>query len=350
MPLIKTMLPAGQDAYAWTKTLVNAFMTNVSAGADGSGIERGLGSILEFVADNEQNAQGVAPNHLFRPGSLRVIIIVSDEDDQTVDPSVNLATDPSTGYTYDVSDVGDGGTGHCRSRTVPCPSGTCAQVPCTNNSNNLCPNPDPTNSTYTYTITYCAPQPETTTLMPPTSVATKLNTFFAGLDGATGATGATGPTGNYFVVSVIPLSGESLTALHKNRGDEDVKVLGTGHRRVTSDYGARYVAFDQAVGNGSFESELVDPANPDTTDFTPILDKIGQVIVGKKATFTLDRAPTGQEDVVLSVAHADGTVTVIQPSQYTLSGKVLTITDMNVVLGFKSTDQISVTYEPSTVF
>jgi hypothetical protein len=343
-PLVKTILPKGQDAYTWTQTLVDDFMTNVSTGADGSGIERGIGSILEFVADNEQNAQGVAPNPLFRPGSLRVIIIVSDEDDQTVDPSVNLASDPSTGYTYDVADAGDGGSGHCRVRTVPCPSGTCTEVPCTNNANNLCANPDATNSTYTYTITYCAPQPENTTLMPVATAKSKLDTFFRGLDGVTGGTGSS----SYFITSVIPLSGESLTALHKNRGDEDVAVL--GHRRVTSDYGARYVAFDEAVGNGSFEMELIDPAHPDTTDFSPILDKIGQVIVGKKASFTLARAPTGQEDMIVTINHVGGSVTVVSPSQYSIVGTTLTITDLNLVLSFVATDQVGVSYEPSTVF
>jgi hypothetical protein len=357
-PLVKTMLPAGWDAYSWTQQLVKDFMTNVSTGASGSGIERGLGSILEFVDDNELDKQGVSPNKLFRPGSLRVIIIVSDEDDQTVDPAVNTASDPSTGYIWDVSDSTDSSApganaGHCRSRTVPCPSGTCAAVPCPNNANNQCANPDASHFTYTYTVSYCTPQPESTALMPVGNVKTKLDDFFYGLDGVTGATGS--DAANYFVVSVIPMSGESLTALHKNRGDEDQTVLGafagnSGWRRVTSDYGARYAAFDQAVANGSFEMELIDPAHPDATDFTPILEKIGSQIVGKKAVFTLDRAPTGQEDIVLTIKHADGSVTPVGPSQYAISGKVLTITDLNVVLGFSSTDQVSISYQPSTVF
>ena len=353
-PMVKTMLPAsGWDAYSWTQVLVKDFMTNVSTGAAGSGIERGSGSILQFISDNEQNAQGSAPNPLFRPGSLRVIIIVSDEDDQSVDPAVNTATDPSTGFIWDASDTGDGGTGNCRERTVPCPSGTCAFVPCANNSNNLCANPDTSLFTYTYTISFCPPQPETTTLIPVSTVKSRIDNFFYGLDGVTGATGSA--AANYFVASVIPLTGESLTALHKNRGDEDQLVLGAyygnaGYRRVTSDYGARYAAFDQAVGNGSFEMELIDPANPDATDFTPILEKIGSVIVGKKATFVLDRVPTGQEDIIVTIKHINGSVTVLKPTQFTIVEKTLTISDMNIVLGFSSTDQVAISYQPSTVF
>jgi hypothetical protein len=359
-PLVKTMLPAsGWDAYSWTQVLVKDFMTNVSTGASGSGVERGLSSILQFIADNEQNSQGTAPNPLFRPGSLRVIIIVTDEDDQSVDPNVNTATDPATGFVWDSSDTGDGGTGTCRTRTVPCPSGTCAQVPCANNANNLCANPDASHFTYTYKISFCPPQPETTSLMPIPTIKSRIDNFFYTLDGNGVAPGAQGPTGsaaaNYFVASVIPLTGESLTALHKNRGDEDKTVLGAyygnaGYRRVTSDYGARYVEFDQAVGNGSFEMELIDPANPDTTDFTPILEKIGSVIVGKKATFVLDRVPTGQEDIIVTIKHIDGTVTVLTAAQFKIDEKTLTVTDMNVVLGFSSTDQIAIAYQPSTVF
>jgi hypothetical protein len=346
-PLVKTPLPAGTDATLWTQKLVKDFMTNISTGAAGSGVERGLGSVLQFVQDNELNAQGTAPNHLFRPGSLRVVIFVTDEDDQTVDPAVNLAGNPSTGYAYDVSDVGDGGAGSCRTRTVPCPSGTCTQVPCTNNSNNLCANPDATHKSYTYTLSFCAPQPESTSLMAVPTIKSRMDTFFTNLDGTTG-TDAANP--NYFSVSVIPLSGESLTALHKNRGDEDVTALGAGHRRITSDRGDRYIAFDQAVGNGSFEMELIDPSNPDMTDFNPILDKIGRVIVGKKGTFTLARAPTGQEDLILIIKHVDGSSTTVAPSQYTISDKTLTITDLNVVLNFDSSDQISISYQPKTAF
>jgi hypothetical protein len=334
-PLVKTQMPtSGWTQATWTQKLIQDFMTNISTGASGSGIERGLGSVIQFLNDNELSQQGTSPNPLFRPGSLRVVIFVTDEDDQTVDPAVNTAGDPSTGYAYDVSDLGDGGAGHCRVRTVPCPSGTCTQVPCTNNANNLCANPDPTFLTYTYTLTFCAPQPENSTLMPVASVKSKVDKFFTDLDGTT----------------VIPLSGESLKALHKNRGDEDVNVLGAGHRRITSDRGDRYMAFDQAVGNGSFEMELIDQNNPDLTDFSPILDKIGQVIVGKKGTFILSRAPSGQEDMIVTITHVDGSATVVSPSQYTITGKTLTIFDLNVVLSFVATDKISISYQPKTAF
>jgi hypothetical protein len=279
-----------------------------------------------------------------------VIVIVSDEDDQTIDLSTGASQlDPTSGYIYDVSDKGDFGSGHCRTRTAPCLSGTCTQVPDPSNSNNFITNPDSTYTTYTYTISWCTPQLPApgygdTGLMPIASVKSQIDQFFTDLDGATAATGA---NPNYFVASVIPIGGESLYALHQNRGNEDVHVLGTGHRRVTSDYGQRYVDFDAAVGNGSFEMDLIDPANPNTTDFTPILDKIGQVIVSKKAVFTLSLPPTSGEDMIVMIQHADGTVTVIPPSEYTVSGTTLTITDPTVVLAFSATDQLVVNYQPA---
>jgi hypothetical protein len=350
-PVVKTMLAPGWDAYTWTQQLVKDFMTNVSTGATGNGVERGLGSILQFIADNEQGAQGAAPNPLFRPGSLRVIIIVTDEDDQTIDvdgTTVPNTGDPYSGFYWAAHASGDKapGAAACRDRTVPCPSGTCTQIPSTVDDNLMVANPDP--FTYTYRLSYCAPQPEATKLMSVPVIKSRIDNFFYGLDGVTGATGSA--AANYFVASVVPLSGESLMALHHTRGEQDAMVLPSGNKRVTSDYGARYVEFDQAVGNGSFEMELVDPANPETTDFTPILEKIGSVIVGKKATFILDRAPTGQEDMVVSIKHIDGSVTVLLASQFTVVDRTLTITDMNVVLGFKSTDQVSIAYQPSTVF
>ena len=331
VPVISTQPPAGTPAdAAWTTGLVNNFVVNVSTGSAGSGIERGLGSILEMIQDNE--VAGSA-HPLFRPNSLRVIVIVSDEDDQTVDLTGNTATNlaPDAGYFYDNADTQDSGThGACRSRTVPCTPGKCSGA-------------DPNN--YTYTISFCAPQPESTTLMSLPKIKSTMDSFFLNLDGTAGKTGA---NPNYFMVSIVPTTGEAIQALHAQRGAEDNSVI--GHARITSDYGKRYVDFGNLVANGSFASNLVDPAAPDTTNFQPILDSIGRVIVQKKAVFTLTRAPADNENTIVTVMHGDGSSTVIDQSLYTVSGTTLTITDNQTVLNLKDSDRINVSYQPKSSF
>jgi hypothetical protein len=53
--------------------------------------------------------------------------------------------------------------------------------------------------------------------------------------------------------------------------------------------------------------------------------------------------------MVVSIVHGDGTVTVVSPSQYSVSGTALTI-NTTVISNLASTDQLKVDYEPSTVF
>ncbi|MEK7689840.1 MAG: hypothetical protein AAB425_02340, partial [Bdellovibrionota bacterium] len=72
---------AGTAEYeAWTATLIDQFMINATTGSAGQGSERGLGSMTQFLTDNETSSETA----FFRPTSLRAVIFVSDEEDQTL--------------------------------------------------------------------------------------------------------------------------------------------------------------------------------------------------------------------------------------------------------------------------
>ncbi|MBI4924332.1 MAG: hypothetical protein HY843_00280, partial [Bdellovibrio sp.] len=74
---------------AWTEQLIHNFMVNASTGSAGHGSERGLYSVLQLLHDNESTETA-----FFRKDSLRGIIFVSDEDDQS------LAIDENPDYNY----------------------------------------------------------------------------------------------------------------------------------------------------------------------------------------------------------------------------------------------------------
>jgi hypothetical protein len=110
-----------------------------------------------------------------------------------------------------------------------------------------------------------------------------------------------------------------------------------------SDRGDRYIALANLVGNGSMSLDI------GASDYSPLLDQIGQAIILKKSTFPLSRVPTGQEDMILTLVHADGSSMIIPASSYTISGSNVVITDQNLVLSFAATDTITVNYQPKYV-
>jgi hypothetical protein len=48
------------------------------------------------------------------------------------------------------------------------------------------------------------------------------------------------------------------------------------------------------------------------------------------------------------IVHQNGSVQQVLPAQMNITGKVLTITDMALVLSLKSTDLISLNYQPKS--
>ena len=329
--IISTLPPVGTPAdSAWTQGLINNFIINVTTGSAGHGSERGLGSVLELLNDNEPT-----PTAFFRPNSTRVIIFVSDEDDQTFEIEQNPPTgfNPWTHYACDQASL----LAQNSSNTVEITgtNGFCCATAGNNcrfgSEGTSCP--AKTVDDYTYTISVC---PVQKLLMPVADVKSKLDSFFLNLDGSS----ATTP--NYLIVSIVALTSDAIQSLQASRQGDD--VMAGSLKTIAVDRADRYVDLGNSVGNGSIVLNIAD------TDYTAILDSIGQAIIQQKSTFTLTRAPTSQEDMIVTVLHADGTTTTISPSQYVINGKSVTITDLSLVLSFSSTDKITINYQPKTVY
>lgn len=323
--IIKTTPPNGTagDA-AWVQQLTNDFMINATTGAAGHGSERGLASMLQLVNDNESTATA-----FFRPGSIRGIMIVSDEEDQSLEypalPDANFS--PYTYYKCDQASLvalnpGKDITGNGK---TCCSNGTCQYgaegTSCT--QKNI--------DGYTYTPSICAREDK---LMTISSIKSQMDTFFANLDGTD-----TGSNLNYFSAAIVPLTAASIQSLQSQRDTEDAQIPNS-IKTTTVDRGDRYLEFGNLVGNGSLQMDIAD------TDYSPILTTIGNTIIKKSGVFYLSRTPNGTEDMIVNIKHADNSVVVLNTSQYRLEGKVLSITDVDFLLTLTSSDKLFVNYQP----
>ncbi len=233
----------------------------------------------------DDNEASSSTTKFFRPDSLRVIIFVSDEEDVSV-------VYPTNGTQVNPR--------HYLTSGSPCQK---------------------TVDGYTYTISQCInpslTYPAVGSGIPVSAVKSRLDQFFRNLD--------RNPSGdpNYFITTITALTKASV--------------------QQSGDQGTRYLQLGQAVGNGSLALEI------NSTDYSPLLDSIGQVVVQKKGVFVLNREATGEEDMIVKVRHANGSEDVIPSSDYTVSGKTLTITNQDLVLSFTSTDLIVVSYQPRSI-
>ena len=273
-------------------TLVSDFMINASVGAAGAGSERGLQSVLQFLADNESS-----DSQFFRSGSQRVIIFVTDEDDQ----SLSIPSPAPKGFT-----TYTGYLTNCPPKTV---------------------------DGYTYKLTICADPAQ---LIAVSNVKEQLDKFFSNLDGIPGT------PSNYLIIPIVALTGSAIQELQQMRVASDTAVGNAGD--VAVDRGDRYIDLASRVGNGSFAMNIADD------DYGAILDKVGRAIVQRKSEFELTRAPTSTEDMIVTIVHADGTTTVIPSTGYTVADKTLYLNDMDFVLSLTATDRILVDYQPKTVY
>lgn len=300
-PVISTLPPAGTAGdSAWVTQITQNFMINASVGTSGIGSQRGFGSLSQFLSDNE-----TGPSPYFRPGSVRVIVFVSDADDQTqvLPSSPPSGFNPFTGYLT-----------NCPSKTV---------------------------DSYTYTIASC---PNPASLVAVSTVKAQLDSFFQNLDG-----NASGTT-SYIVVPVTPLAGTSIQTLQAQRSAEDSAVAAgdgnlpnCGALCTSVDRGDRYLALMNLVGQGSFSSDLA------SSNYSQFLESLGQAMIEKRASFTLSRTPSSTEDLVVVVNFSDGSSEAIPSASYVVTGTTLTITDNNLILSFSQGDSLSVTYQPKTV-
>lgn len=324
--IISTLPPAGTPGDAiWIAGLVRDFTLNVTTGSAGQGSERGLGSLIKLIQVNEITATA-----FFRPGSLRGVIFVSDEEDQTltIPGAPPAGFNPQTDYACDQASIAALNPGQ---PALVAPGGyCCAGGSCRYGAaGTSCPLK--TVDGYSYRVSLCPP---TAQLVPVSTIKGQLDTFFGGLDGA-------GSSPNYFVTSIVPTTARAIQDLQTLRDADDVAIAGMRSQAV--DRGDRYIDLGNLVGNGSMALDI------SVSDYTPILDAIGRAIIEKKATFRLRRQPTGEEDMIIKVVHADGTSTQVPYDIIQVSASTITLTDLDFVLGLAATDKISISYQPKTV-
>jgi hypothetical protein len=328
-PIISTQPPAGVpgDA-AWKNQLIRDFVVNITTGSVGSGSERGLSSLLQVITDNEGSG---SPSKFFRKDSLRGIIFVSDEEDQSMDipASPPPGFSPFSYYKCDQASL----LSKNAAAKITGPGGYCCTTPgnnCTYGANGTSCSAKTVDG-HTYTIGLCA---DNTKLIPVSSVKSQLDSFFQNLDVVT--------TDNksYFVASIVPTTAASIQAMQAMRNSDDITVGGISMDSI--DRGDRYIELVNLVQNGSMSMDI------GANDYSPILDQIGLTIIQKKSVFTLARAPSGEEDMLVFVKHADGSQTLVHNSKYTVSGNILTITDLDFAMSLKATDQLVVDYQPKS--
>lgn len=328
--IIETMPPSGVAGDAtWRAQLIRDFTTNITTGSIGHGSERGISSVLQLLNDNESSETA-----FFRPGSMRSIIFVSDEEDQSIaipsTPPANFS--PWSGFHCDQNSLLDlnsaspgritGVNGYCCDTAGNnCFLGyeglTCASK---------------TIDGYTYIPSVCADPAQ---LIDLGDVKTSLDTFFMTLDGST-------ENPNYFVVSIVPLTGQAIQDLQAERDALDASLNAVRTQAV--DRGDRYLQLGTLVGNGSLGMNIA------ASDYSPILDAIGRAIIEKAGTFELNRTPTNEEEMIVWIVHEDGSKTEIPSDKYVIDGNNLVVTDVNLILSFKSTDQIRINYQPKTLY
>jgi len=328
--ILATQPAAGISAdQAWRDQLLTDFLVNVTTGSAGHGSERGLSSVSQLLADNENSDTA-----FFRKDSVRVLLFVSDEDDQSfaLPTGTPSPVSPRTGYACDqasllASNPASGVTGN-RGACCSDPAKGCAYGA----EGTTCPSK--TVDGFTYKLGICA---RSELLKPVSDFKAEFDTFFHALDASSESVDP-----NYFVVSIVPASATSIQTLQAARAQEDASV-GT----LTSfavDRGDRYLELARQVGGGSMELDI------STEDYSPVLDSIGRAIISKRSTFNLDRAPTSIEDMIVTVIYADGSTQVVDSGMVQISGKQLRITDLDFVLSLKSTDRISINYQPKTIY
>ncbi len=328
--IVTTIPPVGTPANAaWSAQVQKNFIINASVGSSGSGSERGLSSMLQLLADNETSTTA-----FFRPGSTRGFIFLSDEDDQSLQIPNPIPSDfsPEWGYLCDQaslkalngnSSLVDGSGGLCCSDpTLGCRFGsrgtTCSSK---------------TVDQFTYTLGVCV---DPTLLIPVSAVKTQIDAFFRTLDGSS----TSDP--NYFVASIVPTSGTAVQAIQNSRQSID-STVGTLNV-VEADRSDRYLQLGQLVGGGSLALDI------SSSDYSPVLDAIGQAIVQKMSTFNLARSPTSKEEMIVSIIHQDSSASVVPNQLYIISGKTLTFSDQNFVLGLAANDRVSISYQPKTAY
>ncbi len=321
--ILETRAPEGANAALWQKKLITDFKTNVAVGTKGLFEERGFASVLQLLKDNETSEN--ESQRLFRKGSQRIIVFLSDEEEQTIDDSKLGAPHMLlyNGYYYAGDDIREGEkilpshfTNQCRSKVYR--GETLKPMSICHKDENL--------------------------LLPVAEVKARLDAFFSELDGDSSKAHP-----NYVVVPIVGIELDTIKGLREAyskylaaRGKPD---------EISHEPGTRYVELAKLVGNGSFAMDI------GVSDYAPILEKIGLVIESrsivkkfeKYSRYRLERVPTREEHMTVTLVRKDGTEEVIDPSRFELEREVLVITDKALLESFKPGDRLTVHYYPTTI-
>jgi hypothetical protein len=310
----------GMTSSSAKANLLAKFKHLVSVGTKGIYEEHEFASVEEFLADNEK---GGSPNKLFRKGSQRVIVFISDEDDQSIAPE-NVGPEPRKllyhGAYYTGKDKAQADKLLPAQFTIDCPAETYQGVPLAPMT--LCMRPGLVEGVDRFKA--------------------NLDSFFRELDG--------NPNGspNYFVTAIVGKDASTIQGLRANTKEHNAE---TKQIVVTNEVGTRYLDLVNQAGNGSFAMDI------GASDYAPILAKIGLEIENRSMTtktkpqtsFDLDRAPDTRERLVVTANLASGRTIVLGASQFHVSGNKLEITDPAFISVLQPGDQIRVQYQPATV-
>lgn len=307
--IIHTKAPEGQDAAKWAEQVVNDFIVNVSVGTSGNGSERGLESIVQFLRDNE--APG-SESRLFRKDSLKIIVILSDEDDQ----SMALPENPPSDFRANKTGYSD-----------------------------ICPKKKVDGAEYT--LGTCVA--DENTLIPVPSYKQTLDSFFQALDGT---------TANYFVAPIVAKDGATIKKLHVQQREMQ-SYKGKRKPPTDQDIGARYIELAKLVGNGSqvfdigaskYDSILdamfktLKTKEPKTEKRTRKVPKT-EIKRNVRRQFDLPKDPMSPDQVMLSLLFDDGNEQPLHHSQSKVEGRKVTITDETLLKETKAT-RIKVRFQP----
>jgi hypothetical protein len=305
--------------------LLANFQSRVLVGTTGIYEEHGFDSVEEFLGDNER---GSSPNKLFRKGSQRIIIFLSDEDDQSVGDDVG--PEPRkllySGSYYTGKDEVLANKILPPQFTIHC-KGT--------------PNVKGQPITADTAMTLCL---RDGTAEPVGPFKSRLDAFFRDLDG--------NPNGNpnYLVTAIVVQDPKTLEDLRRKTKETDTGTK-AGLTVITNEIGTRYIDLANQVGNGSFAMDI------GASDYSPILKKIGLEIVkhsmvtenSPNTDITLNRVPDMRERFVVTLVNSAGATTVLASRQYQVTGNHVVLTDKALIAVLQPGDRISVQYQPSTV-
>jgi hypothetical protein len=296
--IVETRPPAGTSPNAsWIDGLVRDLRINLTTGTSGSGSERGFGSVIQLLSDNEGTE-----TKFFRPNSLRILIFVSDEDDQSlqIPKEVPDGFNPWTDYRGRINGEADG-TG-CAQKVV---------------------------GDHHYTLTSC---PDASKLITPGEMKGSLNAFFNKLDNY-----ATGDP-NYFVVSIVTEKASTIQTLQAQRDEVD-EELGFS-QSVSVNRGDRYIELAEVVGNDSFVMDI------GAENYDALLEHLGETMVRKRLVFRLNHPPTSKDDMKIILKNANGVSQEIKRSLYEIEGTYIVFTDLQFMLDLTPSDRIVVDYQP----